>query len=200
MTRKGGRWRDPLLFAVAVILLVGTLGVLVESLVDWAPSWSGGSRPDDPFPFGLSVGDRNLDWIPLSLTSIGGCLIGLLVGLLVGLPLGGLFLTLFLFIGSSILHLCLAVVGGLKHSTAGFRGSFQVVCYGSVALCAYPIPWVGTWIYVIWGIALQVLGFSVIHETGRRRALLAAVLPILALTLLGLSLWALESLPLPAAR
>ena len=108
------------------------------------------------------------------------------MGLLIGLPLGTVVLTLFLVIGSGILHLCLALVGGLKRSTAGFLGTFLVVCYGSVALCAYPIPWVGRLIYVVWGIALQAIGFSVIHQTSRKRALLAAVLPLLALMLFGL--------------
>ena len=87
------------------------------------------------------------------------------------------FLTIGLFIGSAILHLCLTLVGGAKRT---FETTFRVVCF--CAGSAYPlmiVPICGGFISGIWHIVIECIGLSRAHETTIGKAVLAVFLPIL---------------------
>lgn len=87
-------------------------------------------------------------------------------------------ITIGLFIGAGILHVCLMVVGGLSSSTAGFEGTFRTMCYASVADFAQIIPFVGGLVALIWKLVLLVIGFSTVHRTTQGKAIFAVLIPL----------------------
>jgi len=86
-------------------------------------------------------------------------------------------ITVGLFIGSAILHLCLTLVGGARRP---FETTFRVVCFGAGS--AYPLmilPICGGLISGIWCLVVQCVGLTRAHQTTTGRALLAILLPII---------------------
>lgn len=71
------------------------------------------------------------------------------------------------------------VVGGLRQSPAGFRGTFVVVCYSSLGFLVHLVPVVGDLVATLWVIALQTIGLATLHRSGYARALVAISLPFL---------------------
>ena len=87
------------------------------------------------------------------------------------------FITLGIFIGSGILHLCLILVGGARRP---FETTFRVVCFGAGS--AYPLmilPICGGLISGIWFLVVQCVGLTQAHQTTTGRALIAILLPII---------------------
>lgn len=93
--------------------------------------------------------------------------------------LAPVLITIVLFVGAGIQHLCLMIVGALSGSRAGFEGTFRTVCYAGVADFAQLVPFVGWLIAMVWKIVLLVIGFAAVHRTSRGKALLAILIPII---------------------
>lgn len=188
----GSAW----LFAVACWMSLDTASELMDALTT-------ALLPLEPRAgvgelFQLTLGGRSLDWLPLSLVSITGCL----VALLVAPPAMLLAASVLLPVWSAVLHACLALAGCLRRSRAGFEGTFRAVCFGQAGLLGGPLPLVGDLLSLIWSLVLQSFGVARIHGCSRRRAAVAVTAPWLvllaAITLLVLLEPAAES-ALPAA-
>ncbi len=107
------------------------------------------------------------------------------LGGLFGLGFGGIFaliffpivLTLLLFIGAGIVHLCLTLVGGAKR---GYETTLRVLCYSVGS--TYPlmiVPACGGVIAAIWCLIVECIGLARAHETTTGKAVLAVLLPII---------------------
>jgi len=82
-----------------------------------------------------------------------------------------------LFIGAAVVHLCLMLVGGAKHS---FETTFRVLAFsqGSTGLLQL-IPICGGFIAGVWGLVVSCIGLSRAHGTETGRAVLAIFLPLI---------------------
>lgn len=101
---------------------------------------------------------------------------GMGIGAIFVIILMPIFVTIGLFIGAAILHLCLMIVGGAKRS---FETTFRVVCFSAGS--AYPlmiVPFCGGIISGIWCIVLECIGLGRAHGTDTGRAVLAVFLPL----------------------
>jgi hypothetical protein len=85
--------------------------------------------------------------------------------------------TIGLFVGGAILHLCLMLVGGANRS---FETTFRVACFtaGSANLFSI-IPLCGGIIAMVYHIVLQIIGVSRAHQTTTGNAALAVFLPLI---------------------
>lgn len=174
-TRPTASLSSPLLFGV----VVGTLGVLLNilgalvfgSLVvfDLPPQLEG--------ILGISIGGQSLEWIPLLLGLLAGSVLGTVVAIIAFPPI----FVLGLVIWSGVLHGAVRIVGGLRSSEAGFRGTFTVAAYSSLAFVLHLVPVVGDLLATVWVILLHTIGLAVVHRTSYRRAFAGVVLPFVAL-------------------
>jgi hypothetical protein len=106
-----------------------------------------------------------------------------LVGLLVVWPV---IFIVFLFVGSGIVHLCLMLVGATNDSPSGFEGTLKVYAYSQVAGLASVVPLFGGFIFAIWAVVLEVIGFALVHRTTQGRALMGVLIPLLVCCVCGL--------------
>lgn len=106
------------------------------------------------------------------------------LGGLFGLGFGGIFaliffpivLTIGLFIGAGIVHLCLMLVGGAKRS---YETTLRVLCYSVGS--TYPlmiVPVCGGAIAGVWCLVVECVGLAQAHETTIGKAVLAVLLPL----------------------
>ena len=86
-----------------------------------------------------------------------------------------IFVTLALFLYSSILHILLVIVRGGKN---GYEATFRVVSYSQAAQAWSLIPFIGGFIGGIWQFIIQIIGLRVIHETSYLRVILAFLIPV----------------------
>ena len=112
--------------------------------------------------------------------------IGAGFGMVAAIVLIPVFLTIMLFLGAAILHLCLMIVGGANQS---FETTFRVLCFtiGST----YPLiiaPFCGGLIAGVWGLVCEIIGLARAHETDTGRAALAVFLPLIVCCGFGLVL------------
>lgn len=173
---SGGGLGSPWLFAAACWVSLGTLSELVDGLTSTLlplkqPAGSLGEL------FQLTVGGYSLEWLPLSLASLAGCL----VVALVAPPAMLLAVSLLVPAWTVVLHGCLALGGCLRRSRAGIEGTFRAVCFGQAALIGAPLPLLGDMISLIWSLALQSVGVARMHGCSRRRAAVAVTAPWLVL-------------------
>ncbi len=98
-----------------------------------------------------------------------------IVGLLVIWPV---IFIVGLFIGAGIVHLCLMLVGATNDSPNGFEGTLKVYAYSQVAGLASVVPLVGSLVFFVWAIVLEVIGFTLVHRTTQGRALLGVLIPL----------------------
>ena len=147
MKREGGL-TDPLLFG----MIGGSVGTIVSIL--------------------FQIGLQSVIRTNTGLVDLFG--VPVVVGLLVFSPL---WLALWLFIGSGILHLCLMMLGGANRP---FETTLRVVCYacGSTQLFNI-IPICGAYVAPIYYIVLVCIGLTRAQETTTGKALLAIFLPII---------------------
>ena len=156
-TRRKGDYASPLLFAI----VVGWVGVLIAKI--WETL------------FGMSI----LSTFPPELRDqlpflVGGSSFGLVLSLI----LAPVYILVALFIWSALLHLCLVLVGGLKHSSAGFEGTFRVVSYTTVAQLGSLVPVLGSVITLVWSIVLGVIGITSLHKSTQGQAIAALLIPL----------------------
>ena len=85
-------------------------------------------------------------------------------------------LTVGIFIGSGITHLCLMLVGGAKQP---FETTFRVACFsiGATGLLQL-LPLCGGYAYAIWNLVAQCIGISKAHEIPTGKAVTAVLLPM----------------------
>lgn len=147
MKREGGL-TDPLLFG----MIGGSVGTIASIL--------------------FQIGLQSLTRSNTGLVDLFG--VPMVVGLIVLSPL---WLALWLFIGSGILHLCLMMLGGANRP---FETTFRVVCFsgGSTQLFNV-IPICGAYVAPIYYIVLVCIGLTRAQETTIGKALLAIFLPII---------------------
>lgn len=155
--RRTGDYASPVFFGV----LVGWFSSLVALL--WQFLFNSSSMA--PMLEGLGNAGLNLT--------------GLTLGLLFATILAPVFSLIGIFLYSSILHLCLMIVGGLENSETGFEGTLRVVSYSSVAQLASIVPILGGFITLVWQIVLYVIGFMRVHRATQGKAILAALLPLI---------------------
>lgn len=167
----GAAW----LFALACWLTLGTVSELVDALTTALLSLE--PRAGFTELFQLTLGGRSLEWLPLSVASITGCL----VALVIAPPAMLLAASVLLPVWSAVLHGCLALAGCLRRSRAGFGGTFRAVCFSQAGLLGGPLPLVGDLLSLIWALVLQSFGVARIHGCSRRRAAVAVTAPWLVL-------------------
>jgi hypothetical protein len=102
--------------------------------------------------------------------------------LLVVIPI---YVTVRMFLYSTLLHLLLLVVGGGKN---GYEATFRVVSYSQATHALGLIPILGGWIGEIWQLIIQIIGLREIHETSYLRVILAFLIPVALLFLLVIAL------------
>ncbi|HSF17163.1 MAG TPA: YIP1 family protein [Vicinamibacteria bacterium] len=102
-----------------------------------------------------------------------------LVGLVVTLVVLPIIIVVGLFISSGIMHLCLLMVGATGQSPAGFEGTLKVYAYSQVAGLATVVPVLGSLVYGIWALVLNVVGYAIVHRTTQGKSLLAVLIPVL---------------------
>ncbi len=156
MKREGGLG-DPLLF----LLIGGSFGYAIYFIYRLVfhsvglMAFGGVPNRNDPFVYiaGLgAVGFLLIIFVPV-LVAIGA------------------------FINAAILHLCLMIVGGAKHS---FETTFRVVCFSGGSISPlFIVPICGALVVGIWGIVLRCIGLARAHETDTGRAVFAVFLPLI---------------------
>ena len=107
------------------------------------------------------------------------------LGGMLGFGFGGIFVLIFfpimltigLFIGAGIVHLCLMLVGGAKRS---YETTLRVLCYSVGS--TYPlmiVPACGGAIASVWCLVAECVGLAKAHETTTGKAVLAVFLPLI---------------------
>jgi hypothetical protein len=106
-----------------------------------------------------------------------GQFVGTGVGTLVLIVLSPLIATVFLFIHSALIHVCLMICGGARQP---FETTFRTVCYagGSLILFAL-IPFCGGTIAWVWTLVAECIGMAKAHEIPTGKAVLAVLMPLL---------------------
>jgi hypothetical protein len=97
------------------------------------------------------------------------------VGLVVNLILGPVFIAVWLFIWSGIVHLLLLLLGG---GARGFEGTFRVVAYASASNLIQIVPLCGSFVGGVYGIVLAIIGLSAVHGDSKGKTAAAVLLPL----------------------
>ena len=152
MMRPEGGLGDPLIFGMIGGCAGTIVSILFQGLFQSIPGFAGRNNMFEAF--GLAP------WTFLIIYAV----------------LSPLFVILWFFIGSAILHLCLMLVGGANRS---FETTFRVVCFsvGSAQLFSM-IPMCGGFIAAIYQIVLECIGLSRAHQTTTGKAVMAVFLPV----------------------
>ena len=103
-------------------------------------------------------------------------MVGVGFGLVAFIILAPIVVTIMVFVGAAILHLCLMIVGGAKQP---FETTFRVLCFsiGSTNPLAI-VPICGGFVASVWAIVVECIGLARAHETDTGRAVLAVFLPL----------------------
>lgn len=153
MMRPEGGLLDPILFGLIGGCAGSIVSILFQGLLQSIPGFAGRSNMFDLFGVG--------PWTFLIVYAV----------------LSPLFMLLWFFIGSGILHICLMLVGGANRS---FETTFRVLCFsvGSANLFSM-IPMCGGLIAAVYQIVLECVGLSRAHQTTTGKAVMAVFLPII---------------------
>ena len=153
MMRPEGGLTDPLLFGLIGGCAGGIVSIIFQGVFQAIPGFAG--RNDAFNSLGISVG----------------------VILLIYAVLMPLLVTVGMFIGAAILHLCLMLVGGANRS---FETTFRVVGFTAGAANLFSmIPICGGIIALVYHIVLECIGLSRAHPTTTGKALMAIFLPMI---------------------
>ena len=153
MMRPEGGLLDPLLFGLIGGCAGGIVSLVFQGLFQSIPGFSARNNAMDFFGIGL--------WAVIAIYAV----------------LMPLLVTLGLFLGGGILHLCLMMVGGANRS---FETTFRVACFTSGAANLFSmIPICGGIIAVVYQIVLECIGLSRAHQTTTGKALMAIFLPLI---------------------
>jgi hypothetical protein len=153
MMRPEGGLIDPLLFGLIGGCAGGIVSILFQGLFQSMPGFAARNQALDYFGVGA--------WAFIIIYAV---LLPVLV-------------TIGLFLGSGILHLCLMMVGGANRS---FETTFRVACFTAGAANLFSmIPFCGGLIAVVYNVVLECIGLSRAHQTTTGKALLAIFLPMI---------------------
>jgi hypothetical protein len=151
---KGGI-KEPLVFGI----LTGSLGMMFEMF------WQGVMRPGE-LPFLIEGSFGRLTGGPL------------LAGIMILCPL---LVTIFLCVASLLLHFLLVIVRGGKN---GFEATLRAVSYSQATQIWAVIPFLGSFLAVIWIMVVQLISIREMHEVSYARVILAMSIPFIAVTLM----------------
>jgi len=144
-------------------LLLGYVGIVIGAFYDAVlQSVTGGASP-------FAAIGRDADFERVAAALAGW------TGFFVQLAVGPIFMTIALFLGAGITHLCLMLLGGAKR---GFEATFRVWAFGQAAGIIAVVPFCGTLVGGIYRLVLAVLGLAEAHGIGRGTAALAVILPL----------------------
>jgi hypothetical protein len=153
MMRPEGGLIDPLLFGLMGGCAGGIVSILFQGLFQSIPGFAARNQALDYFGVGA--------WAFIIIYAV----------------LMPVLVTIGLFLGSGILHLCLMMVGGANRS---FETTFRVACFTAGAANLFSmIPFCGGLIAVVYNIVLECIGLSRAHQTTTGKALLAIFLPMI---------------------
>jgi hypothetical protein len=153
MMRPEGGLTDPLLFGLIGGSLGGIVSIIFQGLLQTIPGIAG--RNDAFNSLGIQM------WMVLLIYAV----------------LMPLLVTVGLFLGGAILHLCLMLVGGANRP---FETTFRVVCFSAGAANLFSmIPFCGGIIALVYQIVMECIGLSRAHSTTTGKALMAIFLPII---------------------
>ncbi|HEY2139059.1 MAG TPA: YIP1 family protein [Chthoniobacterales bacterium] len=153
MMRPEGGLIDPLLFGLIGGCAGGIVSILFQGLFQSIPGFSARNNALDYFGVGA--------WAVIIIYAV----------------LMPLLVTVGLFLGSGILHLCLMMLGGANRS---FETTFRVACFSAGAANLFSmIPFCGGIIAGVYTVVLECIGLSRAHQTTTGKALLAIFLPII---------------------
>ncbi len=151
--RPEGGLIDPLLFGLIGGCAGGIVSLLFQGLFQSIPGIAGRNEALDFFGIGA--------WAVILIYAV----------------LMPILVTVGLFLGSGILHLCLMMVGGANRS---FETTFRVACFTAGAANLFSmIPICGGIIAVVYQIVLECIGLSRAHQTTTGKALMAILLPLI---------------------
>ncbi len=86
-----------------------------------------------------------------------------------------------IFVVSAIIHLCLMVVGG---NNKGYQTTFRAVCYSNSAQLFNIVPFIGSFVGLVYMIILFILGVREGHGLRTGKAVLAVLLPVIIIFVL----------------
>jgi hypothetical protein len=153
MMRPEGGLIDPLLFGLIGGCAGGIVSLLFQGLFQSLPGFAARNQALDYFGVGA--------WAFIIIYAV----------------LMPVLVTIGLFLGGGILHLCLMMVGGANRS---FETTFRVACFTAGAANLFSmIPFCGGLIAVVYNIVLECIGLSRAHQTTTGKALLAIFLPMI---------------------
>ena len=173
-----GGVRRPCTFALSSGAVFGLVSQVISSLTVALLRFGGGDVALAEM-FQLDIAGRSLEWLPISVLSVAGCLLTLVVAA----PLYLFVYSLLVLLWTTVLHLSLRITGALSASKAGYEGTLRTVCYSQASMAAAIVPWIGDEIAILWSFGLQVPGLVRMHGCSRARAALAVALPAAALIL-----------------
>ncbi len=147
MAREGGLGR-PLFYAV----ILGWIGIAVGQL--------------------YSLAMRGLTLPGMESLSHAALPVGYAIGFIVFAPI---FIILFLFIWTLIVHLFLMILGA---AGGGFEATFRVMAYASTVQLSQIVPMCGGLIGFFWGLVLEIIGLAEVHRTSQGKAAAAVLIPL----------------------
>lgn len=149
----------PLLYGV----IVGYVGVVASALYSFVLQSTIGSS----WSFGRS---SELDRImPMLSTGMG------LVGQIL---FGPIFVAVWIFVVSAVVHVCLLLLGG---ATNAFEGTFRVIAYSAAAMVIRIVPVCGELVALVYYVILAIIGVSAAHRISGLKAAAAVLLPFVLL-------------------
>ena len=162
--------RGPLLFGVTAGVLGKTLQflLLVPLAALLTPLFDLLALEAPP----LEIGFLDLSTLPNWALPLLGC-----QGVFLLVPVLVVMYVVLLFVIGGFTHLALRLLGGLRDSSEGFAGTFAVTCYTTAAFPAQMIPVLGDLVFMVLVVILLSIGLSVVHDTTRAKALVAALAP-----------------------
>jgi hypothetical protein len=153
MMRPEGGLIDPFLFGLIGGCAGGIVSLVFQGLFQSIPGFAGRNEAFDFFGIGV--------WAVILIYAV----------------LMPVLVTVGLFLGGGILHLCLMMVGGANRS---FETTFRVACFTSGAANLFSmIPICGGFIALVYYIVLYCIGLSRAHQTTTGKALMAIFLPMI---------------------
>lgn len=101
-----------------------------------------------------------------------------------------------LFVGASITHLMLKILGAAKYPLSA---TVRVAAFCSSTSLFTIVPLIGMWIATVWAVVLYVIGLREAHRTTTGRAIAAIFIPAFVLALMFAALFVLFAIGLLAA-
>jgi hypothetical protein len=95
------------------------------------------------------------------------------VGSLTFLLVFPVFMLINLFVSSGLYHLLLIALG---EGSAGYEGTFRVVCYSAAPMILALVPVFGMWVGGIWQLVCIFFGFRFVHDMNAVKAALPIIL------------------------